>query len=597
MLKSLFRTTLCAALLLTTPMVIHGNIDIANPTGEEWNYLPKVDETRFKGAVEPGIPIREPDMQWVESTLAAMTLEQKIGQMFVSSQHSVGESLIDNYHIGGFIFIGNGQSAATIVSTVNRLQNYSPAPLWFSIDSEAGVGSRVADATIFPLLMSFGAANDPELTEMCGRITARESQALGLQVTYGPVVDANTEPLNPIISTRSYSDDPERLINLARGFVHGARAEGVLCTFKHYPGHGATAGDSHSSLPGVNLTIEQIEATHIRPYRELAASADVDFVMTAHVWYSQVHPGTPWPATLSTIFNTDILRTSIGYNGILISDSYDMTGLAIAVPDEGERAVRGIESGLDIILHTQNIGAGYNGIRNAVLGGRITEQRINTSVRRILIAKSRAGLPERRTVDPTAWQAVLNHPEHRAVVEQVCAKAFTCAKNTLPGGPAIRTNEKVLVVTLSATQRIFYRYAPSYFTDPFTARVPDTTLINASTSVTTNARNQILAAAAASDKVIVAGYDWWSIASATQVSLIQALTAANTPVIYIGFGAPYHYRQIPEVDAFYCGYSSVPAMQAVAVDVLLGDKPARGVLPVTAPGLATCVSAEGWAVQ
>ncbi len=544
----------------------------------------------------PGPPLREPDMVWVDSVLTSMTLEEKIGQMLMSSSHGSGESLIDQYHIGGFVFLGNGQLASNIVASVNRLQTYSPFPLWFAIDAEAGLGARVADATIYPMLMGFGATDDPTLTEMCGHITARECRAVGVQIAFGPVVDVNTEPLNPIISTRSYGDTPELVTRLARGFVHGARSEGLLCTFKHYPGHGATTGDSHSSLPTVDLPLETLEAVHIKPYRDLVGSSDVDFVMTAHVWFSQVDTeyGKPWPATLSPKFIQNILRESIAYPGVIISDSYGMAGLSTAVPDERERAVLGVEAGLDIILNPPSVGEAFIGIRDAVISSRISQDRINQSVRRILIAKSRVGLPEQTTVDPDLYPMVLRHPVHRAAVRQVCERAFTRAKDTISLGAPVATTDHVLLLTLSASTQIFYRRPSSYFTDPFIVKVPNTDLISVGTSVSSTQQDAILQEAALHDKVVIAGYDWTRIASSSQVSLINALTALSVPVIYVGFGAPYHYLQIPDVDAFYCGYCSVDEMQQVAAEVLVGERSAVGALPVTIPGLPAPPSGVGW---
>lgn len=536
-------------------------------------------------APPPGLPLLEPDMVWVNDTLASMTLEEKIGQMLVISNHSTGESYITQYNVGGFIFTGNDQSASAIAASTNRLQAFSPQPLWFAIDAEAGLGARVADATIFPLIMALGAAGDPALAEECGRITARECRSVGVHVAYGPVVDVNTEPRNPIISTRSISDRPERVEAMARAFLGGARAEGALCTFKHYPGHGATAGDSHSSLPTVDLPLADLQAYHIKPYRELAATGDVDLVMTAHVWFSQVDTAKPWPATLSKIFLTDILRNEIGYSNIIISDSYGMTGLSIAVPDRAEAAVVGIEAGLDVILMPPSVSDAFNGLRDAALSGRLPIERINASVRRVLIAKSRAGLKDSRFVDPDLAAQVLRHPAHREAVRRVCEKAFTQAKNTLTTDTMILPDHKVLVLPLAANSRIFYRMASTYFTNPLSAAVANTTLRSIPLSVTEELESELLADAPSYDRIVVAGYDWYRILSSSQVSLINKLCAGDVPVIYVGFGAPYHYTQIPGVDAFYCGYSSVDLMQEVAVEVLMGARPALGTLPVDVEGL------------
>ncbi|MFH0793461.1 MAG: glycoside hydrolase family 3 protein, partial [bacterium] len=452
-------------------------------------------------------PLREPDMVWVENTLSSMTLDEKIGQLIVTSYHSSGESLIDQYKVGGFVFLGNNQLASDIVSTVNRLQNYSKYPLWFSIDAEAGLGARLADATKIPLIMGVAAAQSPELTEQCGRLTAEECRALGVQVAYAPVVDVNTEPINPIISTRSYSDDPSTVTTHARAFIAGARSEGLLTTFKHYPGHGATTGDSHSSLPTVSLPMETLQAVHIKPYRDLVGTGDVDLVMTAHVWYSQVdtQQGVPWPATLSPIFLKDVLRTSIGFTGPILSDSYGMQGLALAVPDESERAVVGIETGLDVILNPPDVGLAFTGIKNAVLSQRITQERINESVRRILIVKSRSGLPENKNVDPNLYPSVLQTPAHVDVVRQVCERGFTRGKNTI-SEPPISSSDKVLVLSLNASSTIFYRLSSSYFTTPFLQTVDEASVTTTvSTRVSSATRQSIINLANTMDKVVILG--------------------------------------------------------------------------------------------
>ncbi len=566
------------------PLELEFDLTTLHPEDDRTTLEP-IDETRFVGPPPEGQPLREPDWEWVEATLAGMTLEEKIGQLFVSNFHGNGEDLISRFHVGGFVFLGNNQRAADIVATVNRLQEYADVPLWFAIDAEAGVGARVRDATIYPLIMAFGAASDPELTELCGRITARESAALGLQAAYGPVVDVNTEPKNPIISTRAYSDRVGQVVDLAHSFIHGARAEGVLTTLKHYPGHGATAGDSHHMLPAVHKEMDEIRAIHLRPYRDLAAMGDLDLIMTGHVWYPAVHPEEPWPATLSPVFNTDILRDEIGFEGLLVSDAFNMRGLTSAVGDPGERSVLGIEAGLDVIVVPQNIEKSFEGVLQAVLSGRLSVERIEASARRVLAAKTQSGLHESRLVDPELHLSVLNHPEHRAAVRRLCEEAFTEAKNSLGDGAVIGRGEQVLLLSLDAQRRIFYRFGNTFFTDPFLAEMPDTEVLEVPVDIPADMRQSILNRAGQADKVLVLGYDWYEIQSADQVELINALTAGSAPVVYTSFGAPYHYLQIPGVDAFFCGYASVPAMQEVAVEVLLGDREALGRLPVTVEGL------------
>ncbi|MDX1971972.1 MAG: glycoside hydrolase family 3 N-terminal domain-containing protein, partial [Candidatus Sumerlaeia bacterium] len=368
------------------------------------------------------------------------------------------------------------------------------------------------------------------------------------------------------------------------GYITGARAEGILCTYKHFPGHGPTQGDSHSSLPGVALTMDQLRAFHIKPYQDLVSGGNVDFVMTAHVWYSSVMGPTPYPSTLSPIFNKTILREEFGYNGLLISDAYNMSGLVLAVPDEKERAVRGIEAGLDVILHTGDISLFHQGILEAVQSNRLTVERIEESVVRILKAKSRAGLPERATVDPGLWPSVLQHPEHQALVRTISEEAIT-AFRPLGNGAPLQPGDSVIVFNLANNRSIFYNFNTSTFKSELLERYPGCTVVEvaktpSNTSIT-GYMNQVMIGNY--DKVLVVSTDFEKLRDAQQELLVDSLCTLSPPVVYVSLGSPYHIKQVPNVDAFYCGYTTVPAMQEVAVEALVGERLAPGIPPVNLP--------------
>jgi len=594
MKKRIFLTISILVFMMAAAFCVDCGISLQ---GIEYNVSPSpypFAKTFFSDAPPTGPAMREPDMVWVENTLSAMTLDEKVGQMLMPDAGSNPSTSINTYKVGGFIFTGNNRKASDLISITNKYQALSPIPLLYAIDSEAGLGARVADATIFPLIMGMGATNNPAFTEACGKITARESRALGIHIGFGPVVDVNTEPINPIISTRAYSDDPGMVMRLTQGYITGARKEGLLCTFKHYPGHGTTQGDSHNGLYGVNIPFEQLRRVHIKPYEDLAAQKDIDLVMTALVWYTAVYPEKAWPATLSPIFNRDILRNEIKYNGLLISDAYTMQGLAEAIPDIKERVVAGVEAGLDIILMPPDMARSHTGIKEAVESGRIPLERIEQSVRRILIAKSRVGLPERKIVDTKLYPQVLRHPAHQAKVREVCECAFSCGKYDLPTTPPLASSDRILLLDLErAGGYIFYIKPSSNFINPFKTAFPQAVVMRVPSNAST-VHNSIIQDAVNYDKIVVICYDWTKMASETQVALVNDLAKLSVPVIYISFGAPYHYMQIPNVDAFYCGYSSVEAMQEVAVEVLSGKREAIGRIPVCVPGLKSLCNSDGW---
>ncbi|MCC5877234.1 MAG: hypothetical protein JJU11_13515 [Candidatus Sumerlaeia bacterium] len=535
--------------------------------------------------LQPPIPschLGPVDVDWVESRIKSLNIREKIGQLIVSSRHQRGELEIEQFHVGGFVFLGNGQRAADIVATTNRLQAFSPNPVWFSIDAETGLGSRVADATVFPTAMALGAAGDPELARAFGTITAMECRSLGIHIAYCPVLDVNTAPKNPIISTRSFSSDADSVTAMARVVIHGLRGAGVFPTTKHYPGHGSTDTDSHNVLPEITRTAAELQSVDLKPFRDLSRTGDLDLVMTAHVWVSDIDRDTPIPATLSSRINREILRKDFGFDGIIVSDAFNMAGLEGSDEDEGELAVRAMEAGVDVLVAPVNTGVIHGALLRAVESGRLRVEDIDTSVRRILMAKSRLGLVGDCQIDPESWKGLLNRKEHLETVNQIAEKSFTKIAYRPETSPFLVHNDSVLTIVLKATQLIFYRYPMTPLLEELDSRLSKMKVIHTDQSISPKSHQEILEAAKDADKVLVVGYDWTHINHPSQVDLINELVSQPTrpPVGYVSFGAPYHLHQIPNVDAFFCGYATTVEVQQVAARVLTGEMEARGVLPV-----------------
>jgi beta-N-acetylhexosaminidase len=529
-----------------------------------------------------GPALHSPDTTWIENTLASMSLDEKIGQMIIVwySSNASGYSQISNYHVGGFIF--SGWYSQDVFNAVWALQTVSRIPLWFVADFEAGTGARIYDGTIFPMNMAHGAADDTSLAERCGRITAREARAMGIQVGFGPVVDVNTEPFNPIISTRSYSDDPERVTRLAKAFVAGARAEGMLCTLKHYPGHGPTTGDSHSGLYTVNLSWDEVMNYHVKPYSNLLqdTAVPIDFIMTAHLWYPAFDPGTTaWPASLSTIAIGSVLRTQLGYKGIVITDSFGMAGLQNAAPTP-QAAIYAVKAGVDIILMPPNTVDVFTGLYSALSTGEISEARIDESVRRILAAKSMVGLPAEAYPQQWILDSTINHPDHQDAARQVAQESLTLFGDRAHVIP-INTTHRVLCLVMTPTKTIFYNKSNTYFINAIRSHLPTISVRTVSTSISLVERNQIISdAVTAFDRVILASYDWCSVYSTNQQALVRSICQIATPLIYISFGSPYHLSQFQAVDTFLCGYCSQKDEQEYAADAICGLFTPTGTIPV-----------------
>lgn len=526
------------------------------------------------GAIEG---LRSPDMEWVNTTLSGMTLRDKIGQMIIQwyyADSSVSE--VTNLKIGGIIFSRRG--AASVVDAVNELQVVAQTPLWFAADFEAGTGTRITEGTVFPMNMALGAADSEILAASCGIVTAREAQAMGIQIGFGPVVDVNTDPNNPIIGIRSYSDNPALVTRMARAWVSGAHQGGMLTCLKHYPGHGPTEDDSHTTLPVVRLSEEILRRVHLAPYENLIADGYSDLVMSAHVWYTELDPGDPMPATLSHKAMTQILRQEMGFTGLTISDAFTMAGLGNVFPVD-QAVVIGVQNGLDIILMPPNTAQAINALETAVNEGVIPLSRIEDAVRRILMAKSQVGLPENRFRNEAAMWATLARPEHHAVAQAVARASITRVSEAQGVLPLLPEQKVLCLIVEHQRSGLYYRHY-SNFTNRLAADLPLMEVRSVALNITQTGINQILADATGFDRVILATYDWIKITQSNQLQLMRRLVEGNTPVILFSFGSPYHGLQVPGLETFFCAYSCPEVSQEAGADVLLGKLQAEGTLPI-----------------
>lgn len=399
---------------------------------------------------------------WVESTLAGLTLRQKVGQMimpWVMGDFSPEGSpslerihrLIDRDEIGGLIIsVGTPLDVAT---KLNTLQRRSRLPLLVAADLETGAGFRMrgavhlpglhdlGGATNFPALMAVGAADDPFLAYEMGRITAMEARAVGIHVPFAPVLDVNSNPDNPIINTRSFGEDPQRVGDLGVCFIRGMQEHGAIATGKHFPGHGDTETDSHLALPVIRTDRARLEAVELPPFRR-AVEAGMGALMTAHIAIPELTGEPSLPATLSPRVLTGLLRETWGFGGLVFTDAMDMNAID-RLFGRGEASVRAVEAGADVLLMPPNPDEAIRAVTQAVLSGRIPESRIDASVRRILSAKVAMGLHERRTVDLEEVHRVVGIPAHTGVAREIAERSLTLLRNEggvlpLRGSPGAR---------------------------------------------------------------------------------------------------------------------------------------------------------------
>ena len=360
------------------------------------------------------------------------------------------EALLARCPLGGLVLF-NGQTPQT-PQVLARLQVRSPYPLLVAADMERGVGQQVRGATVFPHAMAFSAlgADAEAAVEASARVTAREALACGIHLSFGPVADVNRNPRNPIIATRAFGTEPHGVARLVRAYIRGCRAEGLLTTAKHFPGHGGTSQDSHEALPVVADTRDVLERTDLVPFRA-AVEAGVASVMTAHVAFPALDPSRQ-PATASRPILEDLLRDTLGFRGPVITDSLLMGAIRAAPGAVGTQAAALVQVGVDILLDMPDPEAAVDGLVEAVEAGRLAETRLDEAFARVWALKQRLADHFAPSIfdDPARHVSLdeVGHPDHCALADDVarCAVLVQDAAGILPLDPERAAAEGMLVL-------------------------------------------------------------------------------------------------------------------------------------------------------
>jgi beta-N-acetylhexosaminidase len=561
--------------------------------------------------------------RWVQATIKKMTLDQKVGQLIVSSFESTFVPtdsdaydalvrIIHEAHVGGFHVFGGSERAPSVLlnptygtvtlgqpleaaSLLNRLQTISPLPLLNTADFEAGVGFRIAGATAFPRAMAFGAAGDDRLAFEAGRVTAAEARALGVHVNFAPVVDVNNNPRNPVINTRSFGEDPARVGALASAYARGLRSGGVLATLKHFPGHGDTDVDSHLGLPIITHPRERLEQIEWQPFRA-AIAADAAAVMSAHIEMPALDPSKGIPTTLSRPIVTGVLRDTLGFRGLIYTDSMEMQGVT-AQFSPAEAAVRAIKAGNDVVLHSPDDVAAFQGLKAAVEKGDIPIAQIDASVARILRAKAVAGLNKTKLVNLDGIAATVGSRGHKAVARDVSQRSLTLIKDERSSVPLIASRDgQILYLSVLDYPSGWRIAAPSRsFIPALRERWPNVTAIELSDRTSPSEIELVRSMAPRFDAIVASVFVRAASASGRMdlapplVRLLQDLARSTArskqPYVAVLFGNPYTATFLPELPAMLLTYDFYDLAEESAVRALAGEAPIAGRLPIGLPGL------------
>jgi beta-N-acetylhexosaminidase len=527
-----------------------------------------------------------------------MTLGQKVGQMlgwryngrfFNQDSDTVRElvELVAEEEIGGLVlFAGEVYETAHLT---NFLQQKARIPLLIAADFEWGAAMRVNGATLFPPLMALGATDSENLAYEMGKITAIEGRAMGIHMTYAPVVDVNINPDNPVISARSLGERPESVARLAAAFIRGCQENGMIATAKHFPGHGDTAMDSHNLMPSITADLSRLERVELYPFAE-AVRAGVGAIMTAHLFVPALDPTPGLPATLSPLILTELLRKKMGFKGLIVTDAMEMGGVTTLFSVQ-EAAIKAVQAGVDMVLLPPDLRGAKEALLQAVKRGDIPSARIDVSVRRILELKARLGLHRDRTVDIGLLPEKIASSPHLEQAALAFEKSVTLVKNeraVLPI-PLETPAEKIAVLSLSSDADDYF--AGQTFVRELRKRKPGLSAFYADAFTGEEYVKKARAKAMEADLIVLALFS--SLRSGkgsvdlipSLIDLVRELSWAKKRVLVISFGSPYFLRHFPEVDGYLCLYRNSARAQEVAARAVCGEIGIEGRLPVSIPGL------------
>jgi beta-N-acetylhexosaminidase len=580
--------------------------------------------------------------KWAEKTLHKLTLEEKIGQVFMiwcrasflnleNPEYLQLREAMQRYHVGSFAMTVHVDGPYLLRSEpfeaadlLNRLQQDSKLPLLFAADFERGVAMRLLGTTVFPHAMAFGAAGSEQYAQTFGRITAEEARAIGIHWNFFPDADVNSNPANPIINTRSFGEDPKQVGDLVAAYIKGAHEGGMLVTVKHFPGHGDTATDSHLGVASVNVDRAHLDSIELPPFRH-AIEAGVDSVMVAHVTVPALDSDPNHVATISPAVVSDLLEKQLGFKGLIVTDALDMAGLThLFQTNIGRAAVEAFKAGNDLLLIPADLGASYNAMLEAARSGEISRQRLDHSVLKILKAKASLSLQNARLVDVGAISTVVGKPEHLAFGQQVADAAVTLVRDNgkilpLKHGGTVQSGLPYMTVEETHNRVVAVLFSDDVRTDSgrafgreFRAHVPDARVLYVDPRIASGMSGDVLQAVDEAQTVVAAVYvvptagkvasppaagapgsptqgamkNSVSLADATGELLQQLLNRAAEKTVVVAVGNPYLASDFPAIQNYVCTFSNANVSEISAVKALFGEIAIRGHLPVTVPNVA-----------
>ena len=550
---------------------VENDDSIKTPTITLKNYKKKSGKDFF--------PETDEEVHWVDSIYNTMTFNEKVGQLFMVAAYSNRDSihtqsikkLITEYKIGGLIFFQGGPLRQA--SLTNKYQSLSKTPLFIGNDAEWGLNMRLDSTFRYPYNMTLGAIKDLKLIEKLGISLANESKRMGVHFNFSPVVDINTNPKNPIIGFRSFGESKFNVTEHAIALMNGVQSQGVFSTAKHFPGHGDTSTDSHSTLPIVNASLDHLEDVELYPYEQML-NEGLASVMVAHLNVPSLEPRKGRPTSISYNVVTNLLKKELGFEGLVFTDALNMKG-ASNFRNPGEIDLEAFLAGNDILLFAENVPLAVEKMTVAYKDSLISEVRLAESVKKILRYKFKAGLNEYKPINYNNLISDINPTSNNALQYELYENAITVIKNDDNILPIKNLNQKIAYVKLGDdTNSIF------------------TNTLNKYTEVTEVSDPSIdgLLKKLKEYEIVIIGYhksdkNWWKVTdfNKKELQIIDKIASQNK-IILDCFAKPYSLSDISKFDAIegiIVSYQNAEVSQEVSAELIFGAIDSRGRLSVS----------------
>ncbi|RZK56381.1 MAG: glycoside hydrolase family 3 [Pedobacter sp.] len=522
---------------------------------------------------------------WVDSVFRKLSKREKIAQMFfVRANTNMGKAYADSVakvikreKIGGLVFFQGGPGRQAILT--NKYQKKARVPLLITSDGEWGLGMRLDSTISYPYQMALGAVQNKELIYKMGLEVAKDYRRIGMHMNLAPDVDVNNNAKNPVINYRSFGENKYNVAEKGAAYMKGMQDGGILVSIKHFPGHGDTDVDSHYDLPQLKFTRERLDSLEMYPFQQLINQGAAG-VMIAHMNIPSLDATPNMPSTLSKPIVTGILKEQMGFKGIVISDAMEMKGVVKYFKD-GEADVMGIIAGNDILELSEDSKRAVKMVKQAIKDERLTIERIDESVKKILTAKYWAGLNKKQIIKENNVVAEVNREESLALLQQLADASMTLLKGR-DSLQNLTVNKRTVIINVGTpSQTAFQKEMVGYYKNSVS--------FNLDKNANANAISKVLTEIKPEDQVVVAIVDTRLRPgnniplSADLKMMIRDMATKNT--FFALFANPYNLAGLPgleKANVLLVGYQKEDYMQKAGASVFKHQLIPTGKLPITA---------------